>query len=115
MNLIKIHARLHTLNLSRRWCIEMPERARVFVAEDNQDWQRTIEMVLERFGHSVILRAETLDDALKAIEQFEKLDVQVATIDGNLSPNDTSGHDVHALVEAITRIKPLKITRANLI
>ena len=84
----------------------MPERARVFVAEDNKDWQENIRRILESAGHSVVLKAETFDDAVKAIEQFEELGVQVATIDGNLDPNDTSGYDGRALVEAIGRHSP---------
>lgn len=84
----------------------MPERARVFVAEDNLQYQGFIEKFLSRAGHTVVLKATTLDEALDAIKQFEDLGVQVATIDGNLSPDDESGYDGHALVEAIGRHAP---------
>ena len=84
----------------------MPERARVFVAEDDKRYQELIESFLTRAGHSIVLKAETFDDAIKAVEQFSELDVQVATIDGNLDPNDTSGYDGRALVEAISRLAP---------
>ena len=84
----------------------MPERAKVFVAEDNLQYQGFIEKFLGRAGHTVVLKATTLDEAIEAIAQFETLGVQVATIDGNLSPNDDSGYDGHALVEAISRHAP---------
>lgn len=84
----------------------MPERARVFVAEDDEQWQIMIEDILNEAGHSVVLKATTLDEALKAAEQFEELKVQVATIDGNLSPDDVSCYDGRALVAAISRFAP---------
>ena len=84
----------------------MPEKARVFVAEDNKDWQEYIEKILNRAGHSVVARATTVEEGLKIIEQFGELQVQVATIDGNLSEDDISGYDGRALVEAIGRHAP---------
>lgn len=84
----------------------MPERARVFVAEDDPQWQGIIERSLKRAGHSVVARATTLEQGLKAVEQFGELEVQVATIDGNLSKNNTSGYDGRALLEAINRLAP---------
>lgn len=84
----------------------MPEKARVFVAEDNPDWQKHIEEILNRAGHSVVARATTLGEGLKIIEQFGELQIQVATIDGNLGEDDTSGYDGRALVAAIDRLAP---------
>ncbi len=84
----------------------MPEKARVFVAEDDKDYQWLIEHNLIEAGHSVVLRAETFNDAVRAIGQFGELGVQVATIDGNFTPNDTSGFDGLLLVEAISRLAP---------
>lgn len=51
-------------------------------------------------------KANTLDKALKAVGQFEKLGVQVATIDGNLSEEGWTGDDGRALVAAINRLAP---------
>lgn len=79
----------------------MPEKARVFVAEDEQDWQQRIERNLKRYGHEVVLTAETLAQALKSLDQFEELGVQVATLDGNLRGNDISGSDGRELSLAI--------------
>lgn len=84
----------------------MPEKAKVFLAEDNLQFQEAFESLLNKAGHSVVLKATTLTEALEAIQQFEKLGVQIAVIDGNLDPNDTSGSDGQALVEAIGRLTP---------
>lgn len=84
----------------------MPKRARVFVAEDKLDVQEILEGNLRRAGHSVVLKATSLEDALKAIQQFRELGVQVATIDGNFDPNDTSGDDGRTLLEAIRSNTP---------
>lgn len=88
----------------------MPERARVFVAEDDETILPLINRLLSRHGHTVVLQAQTLAEALRCIEQFEALDVQVAVIDGNLSPNDTSGADGYQLVTRIKELTPNVIT-----
>lgn len=84
----------------------MPERARVFIAEDDPVWQSAIGDILERSGHTVVGNATTLTQALASVKQFERLAVQVATIDGNLNAWDSSGADGRALVEAIQRLAP---------
>lgn len=88
----------------------MPEKARIFVAEDNPEWQEMIASTLEKAGHTVVLKATTLREALDAVQQFEQLEIQVATIDGNLSPDDTSGYDGRTLVEAINSQAPHVLT-----
>lgn len=84
----------------------MPEKARVFVAEDNPNYLNAFKGQLETAGHSVLLTATTLRDALGAVQQFEQLRIQVAIIDGNLDPNDTSGYDGQRIVDAIGRLAP---------
>lgn len=84
----------------------MPEKAKVFVAEDDSIWRRTIKRRLSEESHEVVLEAETLAQALKSIEQFKELGVQVAVIDGNLNPYDSSGSDGAELAIAIKRLAP---------
>lgn len=84
----------------------MPEKARIFIAEDDLRFQKYLDRELNNAGHSVVLKATTLDEAMKAIKEFEALKVQVAIVDGNLSANDTSGYDGQTLVKAIGRLAP---------
>lgn len=84
----------------------MPEKARVFVAEDDSTWQRLIKQLLNDAGHKVILKAPTLAQALKSIDQFQKLGIQVAVIDGNLSEDDSSGYDGRLLAKKIKELAP---------
>ena len=83
-----------------------PERAKVFVVEDDQDWQRMIKAMLEGEGHKVVLSATNLDDALATADKLVELGVQVATIDGNLEENETSGNDGRAVLAAIRKVAP---------
>lgn len=87
-----------------------PEKARVFVAEDDPDHQDTIRERLERDGHSVVLSARTRNEALSAVNKLKELKVQVATIDGNLSPWEESGQDGKDLIAAIRKVAPDVVT-----
>lgn len=78
-----------------------PERAKVFVAEDDKRWQDIIKSLLTDAGHSVVLTAQTREQALGAVPQLKELGVQVAIIDGNLNPHDSNGADGQALLAAI--------------
>lgn len=84
----------------------MVEKAKVFVAEDDPSVQQIIKTILSRGGHEVILQAQTLSEALGSIKQLEELGIQVAIIDGNLTPGDTSGSDGHQLATAIKQLTP---------
>jgi len=90
-----------------------PERARVFVAEDNERWQSMIQDLLEDEGHSVILSAGNLEEAMAAVERLNELGVQVATLDGNLNEHDTSGYDGQSVLNAI-RAKAPKVKTVGL-
>lgn len=84
----------------------MPEKARVFVAEDDPDFLDTLKLELESAGHTVVLSASTLESALEAIQTFPELGVQVASIDGNLERGVVSGSDGLQLVATIRNIAP---------
>lgn len=83
---------------------KMPENARVFIAEDNNQLIKVFERNLSRAGHVIVSTTTSLKDALDAIKRFEELNVQIAVLDANLSPDDESGNDGRSLVEAINRL-----------
>lgn len=78
-----------------------PENARVFVAEDDKDWQRFIEDYIKEGGHTMVLLAKTRQEALEMVKQFKELGIQVAIIDGNLNSIITNGSDGQAVLAAI--------------
>lgn len=84
----------------------MPEKARVFIAEDAPEFLGAFERKLSFAGHTVVATAKSLPEALDVIKTFEELNIQVAVLDGNLDPNDQSGYDGRALVAAIGRLAP---------
>ncbi len=71
----------------------MPERAKVFVAEDNSFSLFLAKQSLADDHHTVVLEAQTLAKALKCIAQFKEQNIQVAVLDGNLTENASSGYD----------------------
>ncbi|MCL4384084.1 response regulator [Patescibacteria group bacterium] len=79
----------------------MPERARVFVVEDSQDWLKTITGLLEDDGHDVVLTAKSREEALASIPKLRDLKIQVATLDGNLSPLEYGGTDGQIILKAM--------------
>lgn len=83
-----------------------PEKARVFVAEDEDFWQDAIKHMLERGGHSVVATAKTLPEALAATKRLQDQKVDVAVIDGNLNEDDTSGSDGQAVLKAVREHAP---------
>ena len=83
-----------------------PERAKVFVAEDADLWQRMIKRILADSGHQVVSSATNLKEALAAIDKFAELEVQVAIIDGNLDDFEISGRDGQAVLTAIHKVAP---------
>lgn len=83
-----------------------PEKARVFVAEDDSTWQDMIKEFLEMAGHSVVARATTLPEALNTVKRLDKLNVDVAIIDGNLDESESRGYDGQAVLRAIREHAP---------
>ena len=83
-----------------------PEKARVFVAEDNKAYQKIIQEYLEEAGHSVVLRATTYRDAIDGIKTLENLGVDVAILDGNLTRGEDSGDEGQLMLRAIRAVAP---------
>ncbi len=83
-----------------------PERANVFIAEDHKHFADIIEYFLKEVGHSVVLKAPTLEAALASIDRFEELGVNVAVLDGNLNEEEIDGYDGQEVLEAIRKKFP---------
>lgn len=83
-----------------------PEKARVFVAEDDSTWQDMIKEFLEMSGHSVVASARSLPEAMSAVKRLQDLHVDVAVIDGNLNEFDSDGHDGQSVLRAIREHAP---------
>lgn len=84
----------------------MPEKAKVFVAEDNPDHLEWIIRMVETAGHTVTLTARSLNDALAAINTFSEAGIQIASIDGNLGSIGNFGSDGDQMVTAIRKVAP---------
>ena len=78
-----------------------PEHAKVFIAEDDEDYTEMYEEVLQEGGHVVVRKAATLKEAMSTIEELEKGDINVALVDGNLNEFDSSGKDGARVTKAI--------------
>ncbi len=70
-----------------------PENANVFLVDDSEDIRDTLRYHLTKAGHRVVAEASTLEDALDAITLLEERDVDVALVDGNLTPSSSGGLD----------------------
>lgn len=80
-----------------------PERANVCIINDSPGTIRATRFLLEISGHRVVATATTLEEAHAVIPTLENLGVQVVLVDGNLSPNDTSGQDGALIAQEIRR------------
>lgn len=83
-----------------------PEKARVFIAEDNKDYQSFLKEFLEEAGHTIVACATNLPDALRLVKRLGELSVDVAVIDGNLNEYDSDGHDGQSVLRAIREHAP---------
>ncbi|MDD5147756.1 MAG: response regulator [Candidatus Daviesbacteria bacterium] len=83
-----------------------PENAKVFIAEDVERWQETIRRKLEQVGHSVVLTASTLSEAIEEVKKFRDKGIQVAVIDGNMNSGNSGGQDGEILLAAIRSTTP---------
>ena len=85
----------------------MPRSAKIFLAEDELGGRAWEKEVLEKAGHTVVIEAATLPEALGKVELAKELGVNVAVLDGSLSPRSpTDGPQIaEALRKAIPGIK----------
>lgn len=83
-----------------------PENSKVFLVENNDLAIKNYITSLERGGHTILQIASSLGDALKKIPDLDKLDINVAIVDGNLSEGDESGRDGETVAEQIKAQHP---------
>jgi len=63
----------------------MPKEAKVFVAEDDKQWRGIIGRSLSESGHTVVLEAISLGEALENVKLAREKGVNVGVIDSSLS------------------------------
>jgi DNA-binding NtrC family response regulator len=86
-----------------------PEKAKVFIVEDNDVYRDTNTIFLENSGHFVVETATSRREALAKIPSLSKKGVNVAVVDANLSKRGISGGDGEEIAKAIKSQHP-KIT-----
>ncbi len=79
----------------------MPPEAKIFLVEDDEASRGYIRDVLESGGHRVVAEAKSLKEALASVAAVRDLRVQVAVLDGNLTPGDSSCDDGRKLAAAL--------------
>lgn len=85
----------------------MPKSAKVFLVDDNEGYRDTVKIVLRGVtGHEVVAEAGSLVDALNEIPNLLKKGVNVAILDGNLTPGDISGDDGRTIASEIHKQAP---------
>ena len=79
-----------------------PENARVFLVEDSETETMEAHWFLEeQGGHTIVLEASSLEEALDMAPLLPEEGINVAVIDANLSPGERDGADGKKVVAAI--------------
>lgn len=88
-----------------------PEKAKVFIAEDDNYWQESFRTEMVRGGHEVVLEVDNIQDGLAAVTKAKELGVDVALVDGCI-PMDREDGTILArtLREAIPGIKVVDVS-----
>ena len=81
----------------------MPESAKIFLVDDNKSDLFNTRYFLEKAGHEIIVEATSLDKALMLIPELTEKGVNVAIVDGNLTPGDSSGRDGQMVAREIRK------------
>lgn len=71
----------------------MPEKANIFWAEDFEPVVDALRPIIEDAGHIILYQPRSYDEASDAIQALIVGSIQVAIVDGNLSPRDSHGAD----------------------
>lgn len=84
-----------------------PEYAKIFLAEDDKiEVVNTRWFLKEKGGHEVVLEAKSLEEALDMVPKLLEKGVNIAVVDGNLSPEKHDGEDGAKVAEAIRKQAP---------
>ena len=79
----------------------MPPEARVYIIDDNEIIRHVIRRSATKHGHTIVGEACTRQEAADAISHFTEQNVQVVTLDANLTERDGSGKDGRILLAEI--------------
>ncbi len=79
----------------------MPEKARVLLVDDEDLMREMVRDFLKSAGHVVVLEAATMLQAEAALNNLDKVGINVAILDGNLTKDDKSGDDGARIADAI--------------
>jgi CheY-like chemotaxis protein len=84
------------------------EKAKVAIFEDNESLRAlyTQHLLTSEQGHVVAAEAGTLSESYDVLDQIDAgyLEVDAIILDGNLSPNDTSGNDAREIVKRVKKL-----------
>lgn len=84
----------------------MPPEAKIFLSEDDPNLRKVTKRGLEFEGHRVVVEAHDLKTALDGVETARELGVNVAVLDGNLTPRDVSCRDGRMVASALRAAIP---------
>ena len=82
------------------------EGKRVIIIEDIAPWQRVIARHVIEAGHTIVGSATSLDEALALVKKLQALQVDVVTLDGNLTLGDGSGKEGRTILAEIRKNTP---------
>lgn len=85
-----------------------PVEAKVLLVDDDENFRKAIAGYLKEAGHIIAAEAETLPQALETVESLQTEGVDVALLDGNLSPHSEGGLEGKAVAEAFREKFPGK-------
>ncbi len=71
----------------------MPKNAKIFLVDDQDDLRRKLKYFLSRNGHQIVLEANSLKNAFKKMKKVIEKMVDIAIVDGCLTPDGKSGED----------------------
>ncbi len=83
-----------------------PEKANIFFIEDDISFRSIHTRLLESQGHSVLLSAETLEEAVDKINLIKEKGINVVILDGNLNEEELSGADGAYLARLLKELHP---------
>jgi CheY-like chemotaxis protein len=85
---------------------EIPTSKRILLVEDDQQDRQTCRWFLEKRGHTFVAESTSLIDALNTVIELKEGEVDIAIVDGNLTPNVSTGKDGMRVAEVIRKHLP---------
>lgn len=77
-----------------------PEKAKVFIAEDDPEFVMHYSRFLKQEGHEIVGTASTKEDSLEATKKFNELGVQVLVLDREFGADKQAGEEILAASKA---------------